>query len=135
MMKRSQAIYIILGIVILLLVGWLAGRVGNVGIRRVQSDADLGLTITQPVIAGVPFLAHWNGAAEAINQDVDLSLRADTQTVFLARGRLREGARAIIIPCAMAQWQGSLVMTGRTSGEMLAWTPLTVLPAGPDCFQ
>lgn len=115
--------------------GVLASQIGNVGIRRVRSSQNIALEVSQPVVPGVEVAVHWAYPQQLTNQNIELRLRTDVEDSALGFGKLSDEVTAIVIPCSAGDKRGNLHMRSLSTGELLAWVPVVILPSGPDCLK
>lgn len=127
--------YIIAGSAVVLILGVLAIWVGNVGIRRIQPQHIVDLSVSQPIILGVETVVHWVAPAAAINKQVEFRLRADTFERTVGAGDLSDESATVIFPCIIENHVGTLSMVDVDTGELITWEEVRMLPAGPDCLM
>lgn len=114
--------------------GIITSLFGNVGIRRIQGGNGVTLSISQPVIPGVPVMTRWEVAEDTPSQQVSLVLRTESGNESLGVVDIGEKSALIVIPCADSYDTASLNMVGSITGVLLDSLPLEIIPAGPDCF-
>ncbi|MEX1112130.1 MAG: hypothetical protein WEC84_01595 [Candidatus Andersenbacteria bacterium] len=131
---KKIVVYIIIGLLLLIGLGILASQVGNVGIRRVRNSQEIALEVSQPVVPGVEVAIHWTLPANVTNQNIELRLRTQSADTALGYGKISDEVTSVVVPCSAGGQRGSLHMRDLSTGELLAWTPMAVLSAGPDCL-
>ena len=121
------------GLVALLVLGILAGRIGGTAIRSsVVQVANVPLTATSPLVPGVPAQVSWAVPAGAEVRAVQVVLRDLVQEYELGQGQLVDGALTGRIPCDI-EGEASLVLRDQVTGAALGFVVVEVLPPGPEC--
>lgn len=136
---NSRVVWGICGIGVVVLLGYLASRVGNIGARSVRSgEAPLVLAISEPVLPGVDVSVRWNTSLGSETQGVVLKAKHETGEVQVGKGELGVGRAMIVIPCTMAGGEVGIGLYAASEIEpdqLLTQRLTQVLPAGPDCLQ
>jgi hypothetical protein len=126
-----------LGLILLLIAGIVAGRVGGIAIRRQGvPQAVLGLRLSEPVVRGVPVMVRWEAPdwpADAGGLTFDW--RDGREEYRLGEAPVQAGAASLAFPCAAADAEGSLVVRTKAAGHVITSQIITLAPAGPECVQ
>ena len=128
--------YVSLGIagVAVIGIGLIIDRVGGVGIRTDDISSHVSLSISQPLLRGVPLMIRWQGNQEE-NLMVMMQLVSEHETLPLESGKLSAGFLRITIPCALSSLSARLELVESSSSAILAFSPVTLFPPGPDCVR
>lgn len=126
------------GVVVIVFLGYLASRVGNIGARSLRDgQAPMVLTISEPVIPGVEVSVRWNTSLGGETGPVVLKAKSEAGEVEVGTGELGSGRATIVIPCEMSGENVGvgLYTTNIVSEQLLTQRLVSVLPAGPDCLR
>ena len=130
------AIVGVVSIIILLLIGIVAGRVGGIAIRREGAEADpLSLTLSEPVVRGVPVSVHWE-----INEEGRVAMPIvffwrDSKTEYqLGEGFLSETETRLTFPCDVPEATGTLVVRAAGTNQVFGSRVVELGAAGPECI-
>ena len=121
-------------VVILLAIGVLAGHVGGVSIRNTASQPrGVSLSLSQPVVRGVPVLVRWEASNSNKTGNVNLFFRDSQEEIIVGQGSLDGQQSRIVLPCDTDGNSGAVVMRLADSKEVIATTSVELLPSGPEC--
>lgn len=119
---------------VLVALGLLAGQVGNVGVRRIQTGNAILMNVSEPVVPGVKATVSWQLPAEIENRAVEFRVRTVQGEEPLATGQLSDQLISVVFPCNMPTTNASVSMVELDNGELLSWRKVEALPPGPDCL-
>lgn len=134
MTNRRKLILAVIAITSVLMVGLLFVQLGNIAIRRIRPSETIRLEVSQPIVLGVPIPVHWTAPPGAVNQPVELRLRTVSGEQALASGQLEDKLVTAVFPCSIDAVNGSLSLVEATSGALITWMNIKMLPPGQDCF-
>lgn len=136
MRSVTIAVLVLVGVIALLVIGILAGRVGGVAIRSQGAlVTPLTITVSEPVLRGVPTVVRWDQAA-AIEADVlTLVYRDASAEHAVGQAHVREGRGTITLPCQDDGGSGSIVLKRADTGQVVAWQEVVVAAPGPECVR
>lgn len=125
----------LIGLIVLLLLGILAGRVGGVAIRRVGAEADaLSLNLSEPLIRGVPVVVRWQvNEAEAPQARINFFWRDSRTEYLLGETELSGGEAALRFPCDTSGATGTLVVRAAETSKVMGSRLATLRAPGPEC--
>ncbi|MDP3997941.1 MAG: hypothetical protein U1C49_00255 [Candidatus Andersenbacteria bacterium] len=133
----QKIIYVILGIVallVLVILGIGASRVGGVAIRsNLAGQQFLALEVSEPVVRGVPVAVRWTPPGDGSREEIVLMLRSAKEDVIVGTGNIGDGEARMTMPCD--ETGGSLVLRQKQSGAVLANQRITLLPPGQECIK
>lgn len=140
----KTAIALSVTVVIMIVLGVLAMRVGGVSIRSASQTYKMGkLEVASKVLLpGVPATVEITlESLRAIKTSPILLLRLSTETVVvdeITRVELTEGRARVVLPCSSGvgkSQRARLVLVDGGSRNILAQSEsLTILEPGPDCM-
>ncbi len=133
MTKALQYVSLALGAVLLVGIGFIVDRVGGFEIRTDDVSSSISLSLSQPVVRGVPVTIRWEGQQKE-NLAVAMRLVAATETVSLGSGKLFTGSMRVTVPCTLPSDIARLELSDANSHALLASSSVRILPAGPDCL-
>src|SRR5688572_27834395 len=97
--KVSWAIF---GVFVVVVLGYLASRVGNIGARSVRDgEATIDLSLSEPVLPGVAVKASWTTPLGEDRGSVILKARAGRDEVIVGQGEFAAGQATVVIPCEL----------------------------------
>jgi hypothetical protein len=131
-MINRKLILIVVGIAIVAVLGAL---VGNIGIRRVQFGSNALLGVSDPVLPGVATVVHWTPAGNAVVPTITLKVRDRRFETVMGSAPFSDQAAAVIFPCDLEGDNASLIMVDATTGLLINWAEVAMLPPGPDCLR
>lgn len=134
-MSRSALVTAaILGLIALVLLGIIAGRVGGIAIRNnVTRTHDISLSVV-PLVAGEPVTVQWNSPDKLLERPVYLVVRdAAGETVVGAAG-LTDQRSTIELPCSIAGAEASIVLRDAETAEVYASQEIDTVAAGA-CYS
>lgn len=136
---NPKVVWAIVGVAVVVLLGYLASRVGNIGARSVRNGAGtVELSVSTPAVPGVPIMVHWNTSLGVPTSPVILKARTGQEEVQVGRGEFGAGQATLTIPCEMGGDEiglGLYQIGAAGVEELITQTTLQVLPAGPDCLR
>lgn len=137
LMNKKTLLLISAGAIGLLLVGLLVSSIGNVGVRRVgPSGARIEISVSEPVLVGVPVVLRWTAPPNALSRAVEFVARGPLESAVIGQAEADALQAQVTIPCMFADdAQIGLVMRDAATGRVLASLTVSTLPAGPDCVQ
>lgn len=139
MSNAARVTWVVVGGLVLIGLGYLASRVGNLAARGVRDgNQQITVSLSTPVLPGVSVKATWNTALGQEGGPVVLRGRGAAGEVVIGRGEFAAGQAVVTIPCEMGDQEvGVSLYAVSPQGEegLLAWTSVRVLPAGPDCLR
>lgn len=139
MTMRAKLLWVVIGIIVLIGVGYLANRVGNIAARGVRDGTRvITLTVSQPIVPGVGVSVRWDTALGQEAVPVTMRARSRAGEAVVGQGEFAAGQGLIHIPCAMGGQEISLALYAAPAGQtaqLLASVAAEVLPAGPDCLR
>lgn len=139
MSSAAKVIWVVVGVAALVVIGYVASRVGNLAARGVRGgEGQIELSVSEPVVPGVAVKVSWNTALGQESVSVVLRGRGRAGEVVIGSGEFGAGQANITIPCDMGSQEISVSLYTAPSGEaeeLLASTSVDVLPAGPDCLR
>lgn len=116
-----------------MLLGALVSMFGNVTIRAL-SETSPQLTLTQPILPGVPFTVQWSGLEVAdTGTPAAFYIRSASKEIWLSQALLSDGVVTSEVPCEIEAGAHQLLMKDTGSGEVLATATVEVLESGQDC--
>lgn len=127
----------LIGLIVLLLLGILAGRVGGVAIRREGAETDaVFLNLSAPLLRGVPVVVRWQiNSGEANDGRMNFFWR-DRRTEYpLGEAALSGGGVALQFPCEAPDAAGTLVARAAETNKVMGNQAATLGPAGPECLN
>ena len=128
--------YISLGVstAFLIGIGLVIDRIGGYGIRTDDVSSSVVLSVSQPVLPGVPLTVRWQGNQE---RDIDVTLRliSGEEVLVLGTGGLLVEAMPVVFPCALPPAPFRLELIDTTNRAILGVMPVSILPPGPDCVR
>lgn len=131
---NRKILWVVIGIVVILLLGFLVSQVGNVGIRRVSSDGKRTLEVSNPVVPGVATTVRWPVDMSRPNSEVSLTLKTAADNTVLGTSNLHTGSVTVVFPCTFEGTEGSITLVNTTTNELVSWTDIEILPPGQDCY-
>ena len=131
---NRRLLFLGLGLVGLIGLGLLAGQVGNVGVRRIQTGNAILMNLSEPIVPGVKSAISWQLPETIQNQEVEFRVRTVQGEQVLARGQLSDQLISVVFPCNMPTTNASVSMVEADNGELLSWRKVEALPPGPDCL-
>lgn len=139
MSLNAKLVVGVLGVLGLIGIGYVASRVGNIAARGVRDGGGaIELTVSEPILPGVPVLVRWNTALGYEATPVAVRARGQAGEVVVGRGEFASGQAMVTIPCEMGGQEIALLLheaPAGGAGALLAWAAVEVLPAGPDCLR
>lgn len=136
MRALNWAIIVLIGIIVLIMIGLLAGQVGGVAIRRADEASSLVLNISEPVLRGVPVTVHWDTAAWPPEPaTLTFDWRDEQKTFRLGGATVSSGEVTVTFPCATKGATGSFVVRAASNEKVILSQPLTLGPPGAECVQ
>ena len=124
---------VLVGFIVLLLIGVLAGRVGGVAIRNNVARSDtMAIAVSQPMLLGVPVTVRWSGGEAPTEEAVTIVFRDTDREYEVGGGQAGGTVATVTLPCQTAGDSGSLLIKD-ASGSVLAREVISILPAGRDC--
>lgn len=133
MKNLAWSVIAVVGMVMLLLVGVLAGRVGGVAIRKQSSaDSKVGLSLSEPIIRGVPVRIRWV-VGQVGYGPVNIYYRDDGQEIQIGRALWRDGEAIIKVPCSVGE-VGTLLIRQISDERIITNTAVELVPSGPECL-
>lgn len=136
---NTKVVWTSLAVSVVILLGYLASRVGNIGARSLRSgEAPIVLGVSEPIVPGVDVSVRWNTSLGSETGSVVLKAKNKESEIQVGEGELGAGRAMIVIPCTMAGGQVGLgLYEGSQIGpdQLLTQRLVQVLPAGPDCLR
>lgn len=124
----------LVGVIVLLIVGILAGHVGGIAIRKQGAEQDpLQFQLSEPVVRGVPVLVRWTSQeAEAV--PVSFTWRDRSQEYPLGEATLADKEAKLVFPCLGIDPSGSLIVRSGADGKVIGSRIVELGPPGPECI-
>lgn len=137
-MKRPRSVVVLslvlVGIVALLVLGFLLTRIGGVSIRSsVVQVANLPLRVVDPLVPGVPTRVTWDAREGTGSGVVQLILRDRRQEHTMGEVELNSGVATGAVPCDVDGAVASVVLREVSSGAVYGFQEVEMLPPGPEC--
>lgn len=125
----------LIGLIVLLLLGILAGRVGGVAIRREGAEPDvLSLNLSEPLIRGVPVVVRWQvNSVEVPQARINFYWRDRWTEYLLGEAELSGGGVALQFPCEAPDAVGTLVAREAETRRVMGSRAATLVAPGPEC--
>lgn len=114
-------------------IGFIVDRTGGFAIRTDDITSAVTLSLSQPIVRGVPVRIRWEGQQKE-NIPVLMQLVSPTETVILGSGKLLTGSLRITVPCPLIADTGRMELLDASSQAILASSSVQILPPGPDCI-
>lgn len=124
----------LIGLILLLVVGIVAGQVGGIAISKQGAEPDLLLLqLSEPVVRGVPVAVRWT-SVETSAVPITFSWRDRSQEYPLGEAALSDQEAKFIFPCDGVGSTGSLVMRSGADGKVLSSQEVELAAPGPECL-
>jgi len=134
MKKNNKRNIVIISVVAVVVLGVLVSVFGNVGVRRSILGED-ALSVTSPLVPGVPFTVGWTVDNGDEDRSVLLKLRLTSGESELNAARYTAGGLTATLPCDALPGDGSLILVELLTNKVVAQQPVSVLAPGQDCAQ
>lgn len=124
--------WIIGGLILLLVLGFLATQVGGIAIRHQTGEPLRTITVAEPIIPGVMQQVQWNTQPGEDNQQVVLLFRSGTNEQLLGSSFLGSGVARVAFPCSGVS-KGTLIIRDEKDQHVIGQQSVRLLPAGREC--
>jgi hypothetical protein len=116
------------------LVAALSQFTSSISIRSVPPPrASTTLSVTEPVVQGVPLMVRWQVPATPGIQTIEIVVRTTTQEMIVGTAPLAASVGTVTIPC-LEDESVQLLVRDASTRELLGQQSITLLAPGPDCI-
>ncbi|HLC49193.1 MAG TPA: hypothetical protein VJI96_02300 [Candidatus Andersenbacteria bacterium] len=134
MKNKIPYVFFGVGAVLLIGVGLLVDRVGDIDTRSDGVSPALSLSFSNPVMRGVPVTVRWTGQRSG-NVGVTMHFVSVAGQSVIGSGKLSTAFMRVTIPCTVSGGLARLELRDAITKATLASRPVTSLPPGPDCVR
>lgn len=132
-MKKTSKKFVIIGsVVVIVALGVLVSMFGNVGVRR-NILGEETLSVTSPLVPGVPFAVGWEAKDGVADKSVLLKLRTTAGEAELEAARYADKSLTTKLSCSVPTGEGSLILVELLTNKVIAQEAVSILPPGQDC--
>lgn len=132
MKPLAWSVTVVLGLIIFLLVGVLAGKVGGVAIRKQSAImSNVILSVSEPMMRGVPVRIEWI-VGQMVDRPVNIFYRENGRETQIGQARWQDGRAVIQVPCSIGG-VGTLLIRQVSGGQMITSLAVELAPPGPEC--
>jgi hypothetical protein len=114
----------------------LTNIIGNVTIKTNDTSVSrIAVHVTNPLLAGSQTVIRWDTPSSVANQQVQIALRSKQGISVIAEAPFFGGTASVQIPCTAPAGSASIELLSVNDKSVIAWSAITISPAGRDCVR